>query len=122
MACDAVNLRRFFDSNHLLWSNNEDALVKRHSYANIFSACPRMRASVRSEASLPPWLIPDLFEPVLAHWRHASLNLIITMCFYDKTLHNPLFFSLLWCYRTREIQVCMKHTPYSNRVVVIDVL
>lgn len=99
MACDAVNLRRLFDSNHLLWSNNEDALVKRHSYANVFGACPRMRASVRSEASLPPWLIPDLLDPVLTHRGHASPNRIITMCFYDKTLHIPhFFFSLVLSY------------------------
>lgn len=87
-----VNLRRLFDSNHLLWSNNEDALVKRHSYANIFGACPRTRASVRSEAFL---LIPDLLDPVLTHWRHASPNRIITMFFYNKTLHIPHFFSAL---------------------------
>lgn len=92
VACDTVNLRSLFDSNHLLWSNNEDALVKRHSYANIFAACPGTRTSVRSEASLPPWLIPDLLDPVLTHWGHASPNQIITMCFYDKTLHIPHFF------------------------------
>lgn len=79
VTCDAVNLRRQFKSNHLLWSNNEDALVKLHSYANIFGVCPRTRASVRSEASLLPCLIPDLLAPVLSQWRHASFNVIITV-------------------------------------------